>query len=70
MANFKKVNQAVKSEFPNLDIEVVRGSGYVYFDGNDGFDKIDAIYVNPTCVSTEDLVRFCIENIKDSLKEG
>lgn len=68
MANFKKVNQAVKAEFPNLDVKVVRGSGYVYFEGNDGFDKVDAIYANPVCISDDDLIRFCIENIKDSLK--
>ena len=70
MANFKKVNKAVKNNFPHLDIEVVRGNGYVYFDGVDGFDKVDAIYVNPTSTRDEDIIRFCIENIKDYWKDA
>lgn len=35
MANFRKVNAAIKKVFPNLNIEVVRGEGYIYFDGED-----------------------------------
>lgn len=67
MANFKTINQAIKEHFPNLDIEAVRGDGYVYFNGADGFDKVDSIYVNPPSTSTENLLVFCLENIKDSL---
>ena len=69
MANFKTVNKVVKAEFPTLDIEVVRCKDYVYFDGADGFDKIEAIYCHPVNTTTEDLIRFCIENLKESLKE-
>lgn len=64
MANFKEVNKAVKLAFPKLDIEVVRGNGYVYFDGNDGFDKIDSIYTHPTSTSTETLIRLVLEDIR------
>lgn len=66
MANFKKVNKEIKNTFPNLDIEVVRGDGYVYFDGVDGFDKVESIYTNPTTTQTETLLKFCIESIKES----
>lgn len=65
MANFKKVNKEIKNTFPNLDIEVVRGNGYVYFDGVDGFDKVESIYTNPTTTETETLLKLCIESIID-----
>jgi hypothetical protein len=65
MANFAAVNKALKAAYPALDIEVVRGEGYVYFDGDDGFDKIDSIFVHPTCTSTADLTRFVIESVSD-----
>jgi hypothetical protein len=65
MANFAAVNKALKSAYPALDIEVVRGEGYVYFDGDDGFDKIDSIFVHPTSTSTADLTRFVIESVSD-----
>jgi len=48
MANFSAVNKALKAAYPMLDIEAVRGNGYVYFDGEDGFNKIDSICVHPT----------------------
>ena len=63
MANFKAVNQALKAAYPLLDIEAVRGEGYVFFDGDDGFDKIESIYCHPTSTSTEDLTRFVIEAV-------
>ena len=63
MANFKKVNKTIKTT-TGLDIEVVRGDGYVWFDGDDGFDKIESIYVNPVATPTTDLVRICLEEIK------
>ena len=65
MANFAAVNKALKAAYPLLDIEAVRGQGYVYFGGNDGFDKIDSIFVHPTCTSTEDLTRLVIEAAED-----
>lgn len=33
MANMRVVNQYIKANFPDMDIEAVRGDGYVYFDG-------------------------------------
>jgi hypothetical protein len=65
MANFAAVNKALKTAYPALDIEVVRGEGYVYFGGDDGFDKINSIFVHPTNTSTADLTRFVIESVSD-----
>ena len=62
MANFKTVNAVVSAVWPN--IEVVRGVGYVYFSGDDGFDKIPSLYIHPTTTSTEDMVRHVCEQIK------
>ena len=67
MANFKKVNKTIKTT-TGLDIEVVRGDGYVWFDGDDGFDKIESIYVNPVTTTTTDLVRICLEEIRKEIK--
>ena len=64
MANMQQVNKAIKAKYPTLDIQVIRGNGYVYFDGNDGFDKLDSIYVNPVSTSTEDLIQFVFEEIE------
>jgi hypothetical protein len=64
MANMAAVNKAIKSRFPHLDIEVVRGDGYVYFDGADGFDKIESIMTHPVCVTTANLARMVIEEIE------
>ena len=63
MANFAAVNKALKAAHPALNIEVVRGQGYVYFGGDDGFDKIDSIFVHPVSISTEDLTRIVIEAV-------
>tara|TARA_R110000787_G_scaffold269056_1_gene375723 strand:+ start:358 stop:600 length:243 start_codon:yes stop_codon:yes gene_type:complete len=65
MANFRIVNQAVKKAYHELDIEVVRGYGYIYFDGDDGFDKVASIYSNPTTTDTNWLIQRCIDLIKD-----
>lgn len=63
MANMKEVNKAIKVSYPSLDIEAVRGNGYVYFDGNDGYDKIESIMVNAPTTSTATLIRLCLEEI-------
>lgn len=63
MANFLAVNKALKKAFPNLDIKAVRGAGYVYFDGNDGFDKVSSIYVNPTSINTAEMIQLVIEAV-------
>lgn len=65
MANIREVNKAIKSEFPALDIEVVRGEGYLYFDGDDGFDVVDSVYTHPTSTSTATAIRLCIASIRD-----
>ena len=65
MANFAAVNRALKAAYPALDIEVVRGDGYVYFDGDDGFARINAIFVHPVSTSTADLTRLVIEVVED-----
>lgn len=70
MANMKEVNQYIKANFPDLDIEAVRGDGYVYFVGNDGHDKVDSIFSNPPTTSTEDMVDMCLENIDEYVREN
>lgn len=68
MANMKQVNQYIKTNFPKYDIEAVRGDGYVYFDGKDGFDKIESIYgANPVTTKTSDMVDIVLEQIQDYL---
>lgn len=67
MANMAHVNQYIKANFPELDIKAVRGEGYVYFDGDDGFDKVESIYVNAPTTSTSDLVDLCLENIQEAV---
>ena len=64
MANFAAVNKSLKAAYPMLDIEAVRGNGYVYFDGEDGFNKIDSICVHPTSTSTSDMTRFAVEEVE------
>lgn len=63
MANFLAVNKALKKAFPNLDIKAVRGAGYVYFAGNDGFDTVKSIYVNPSSINTAEMVQLVIEAV-------
>jgi hypothetical protein len=63
MANMRIVNQYIKTNFPTLKIGAVRGSGYVYFDGEDGFDKVESLMVCSTSVTTNDLVDMVIEQI-------
>lgn len=69
MANMKHVNQYIKSNFPDLDIEAVRCEGYVYFDGKDGFDKVESVYSNPPTTSTAAMVDMCLQNIADKYPE-
>jgi len=65
MANMRHVNQYIKTNFPDLRVEAVRGEGYVYFDGEDGFDKIESIYVNPVSISTDDLIEIIMETLDE-----
>jgi hypothetical protein len=65
MANMRIVNQHIKSNFPDLKVEAVSERGYVYFDGEDGFDKIESIYVNPVSISTDDLIEIIMETLDE-----
>jgi len=65
MANMRIVNQYIKTNFPDLKVEAVRGEGYVYFDGEDGFGKIESIYVNPVSISTDDLMEIIMETLDE-----
>ena len=69
MANFKVINKAIK-KVCSLDIEAVRGDGYIYFSGDDGFDKIASICVHPPTTSTATATRLCLEKIREVYEEG
>lgn len=64
MANMATVNKAIHKAFPTLDVEAVRGDGYVYFDGDDGFDRLDSIYSNPPTTSTATMIKLCLQEIQ------
>ena len=68
MANMMAVNSAIKKQFPDLDIEAVRGSGYVYFDGDDGFDVVATVFAHPPATPTADMIRMCLDNIAAAQK--
>lgn len=70
MANFAEVNKAIKKAWPTLDVQAVRCKGYVYFDGEDGFDKIESIYSHPTNTATESMIRFCLRQINQAIDDG
>lgn len=70
MANFKEVNKQIKKAYPHLDILAVRGDGYVYFDGDDGFDKIPSIYTNPPSTGTQTLIKMCLSRIEYAITDG
>jgi len=64
MARFNEVNREIKKAFPSLDIEVVRGEGYVYFTGDSAYEyDVESIMTHPVSTSTEDLIRMCKEEI-------
>lgn len=67
MANMKDVNKALLKEFSTLNVVAVRGSGYIYFTGRDGWEIVESVWVNPTTTSTPDTVRLCIEAVAESL---
>lgn len=70
MANMKEVNKAIKRQFPDLDIEAVRGDGYVYFDGDDGLDVVPSIYAHPPVTPTGDMARMCFDRISAAYPGG
>ena len=64
MANMNTLNKWIKFRFPDLDIEAVRGDGYVYFIGEDGLDVVESIYSNPPTTDTRIMMVMCFENIE------
>jgi len=64
MANFKKVNAEIKA-YTGMDIQARRGDGYVFFDGDDGFDKVPSVYANPVTTPTDEMTQFCLEAINE-----
>jgi hypothetical protein len=62
MANFRDVNRAIRARFPGLDIEAVRGAGYVYFAG-DNAEGTASIYAHPVSTPTADMIRVALDNI-------
>jgi hypothetical protein len=68
MANFQTLNHAIKAKI-NSDIVAVRGDGYVYFDGEDGFDQIPSLYVHPVNTPTDEMIRLCIEHLNTAIAE-
>lgn len=68
MANMKEVNKYIKTNYPNLEIEAVRGDCYVYFVSKD--HEIDSIYVHPLSTNTNTLADLVLEQIQDYLLEN
>lgn len=64
MANMIAVNSAIRKAFPTLDIEAVRGDGYVYFCGDDAFERLDSIYANPVSTKTAVMIKLCLEEVQ------
>ena len=69
MANMREVNKAIKKHFADKDIEAVRGDGYIFFDGDDGFDKIQSIFSNPSTTSIPDMIRMVLDQISKDLHQ-
>jgi len=65
MANFREVNRAIRAEFSGLDIQAVRGEGYVYFDGDDA-EGIASIYSHPRSTPTADIICMAIAHITEA----
>jgi hypothetical protein len=65
MTNFAQVNHAIRARFPKLDIEAVRGAGYVYFAGDDA-EGIESIYAHPASTPTPHMIRMAIEQIEEA----
>lgn len=68
MANMKEVNKVLKAKYPHLDIEAVRGQGYVYFVL--GVHDVDSLYANPVSTSTEILSRLVLEHIEGFMSDN
>lgn len=62
-----KINRSLKATFPTKDIEAVAGNGYIYFDGDDGFDKIPSLYIDPKSVSAALRMAMVISHVAEYL---
>jgi hypothetical protein len=62
-----KTNKAIRAAYPDKDIEAIAGAGYIYFDGNDGFDKIPSIMIHPRSVSAADRQRIILEHVAHNI---
>jgi len=67
MTRMQEVRKYFKEK--NLDADIVRdGSGYYYFIGNDGFDKIENLYCyNINDISLENVIAHIEESIGKSI---
>ena len=69
MANFHKVNKILNKMYPDLDVIVIRGEGYVYFTGLDSERlNIESIMTHPVSTDTHALINMCISEINEGLK--
>jgi hypothetical protein len=68
MANMKEVNKYIKTNYPNLEIEAVRGEGYVYFVSKD--HEINSIYAHPVSTDTNTMADLVLEEIQSYLLEN
>lgn len=68
MANMKEVNKYIKTNYPNLEIEAVRGDGYVYFVSKD--HEINSLFVHAVSTDTNILADLVLEQIQDYLLEN
>ena len=59
MANFRTVNRRIVKH--GLKIEVVRGDGYIWFEGA----QIPSIYVHPVTTPTETVIELAQAEIDD-----
>jgi len=67
----KNLNAEIARRYPSLDIELVKGRGYFYFDGDDGFDAIDSIYVFAlNQMGFKQWMEYIESNIRESLADG
>jgi hypothetical protein len=70
MARIESLNRAIAKEFPDLDIKAVAGRGYVYFDGGDGFDKVESLMIHLPSLDTEKAKKLVIGHIRENVQNN
>jgi len=68
MANMAEVNKSIKANCPNLDIEAVRGEGYVYFSSEN--HTIDSVFAHPVTTSTSSMIDLVLEQIQEYISKN